>query len=180
LLGMPWRKKAKCGRATTCFAILTECIACSLGCEDGPRREAGQSYERHLCDNFARLRRPYGASRLSLASVHPLKRGANDRCASGAVISGTILVNEKYSCDCPATGRLASSSARSFRHPVPAPVEHGSGSAVARYLGRRISSWVHGPWLPRARKLSNSSIGDESPVSGALGVTEAGRPRLKL
>ena len=35
------------------------------------------------------MRRPYGAERLILAFFPTLKRGANDRCASGAIEIGT-------------------------------------------------------------------------------------------
>jgi len=52
------------------------------------------------------LRRPYGADRLLLALFPTLKRGANDRCASGAIEIGTSVVNKMGSSDCPEWGRV--------------------------------------------------------------------------
>jgi len=53
------------------------------------RLVAGQSHERYLDDNCAVCAAPYGAHRLLLALFPTLKRGANDRCASGAIEIGT-------------------------------------------------------------------------------------------
>jgi hypothetical protein len=47
------------------------------------------------------LHRPDGADELLLAALPTLKRGANDRCASGAIEIGTGLFNERDSYDYP-------------------------------------------------------------------------------
>ena len=49
-----------------------------------------------------RLHRPDGADELLLVCFFPtLKRGANDRCASGAIEIGSCLVNKMDSFGCP-------------------------------------------------------------------------------
>jgi len=67
---------------------------------------------------FHRLHRPDGADELLLAALPTLKRGANDRCASGAIQIGTSLVNKRASCDCPEMRRpeLDESGPSLFQH----------------------------------------------------------------
>ena len=58
-----------------------------------PISQSGQSHKGDVDDGFAVLRRPYGAGSLLLIPFPTLKRGANHRCASGAMEIGTGLVN---------------------------------------------------------------------------------------
>jgi len=44
---------------------------------------------------------PTGLDSIFVAIDPTLKRGANKRCASGAIEIGTRLVNKMDSCDCP-------------------------------------------------------------------------------
>ena len=53
--------------------------------------ETGQSDELYVDDNFAFCVAPYGAE-MQFRLPSPLKRGASDRCASGAIETGTRLV----------------------------------------------------------------------------------------
>jgi hypothetical protein len=52
---------------------------------------------------------PTGLARLLPAIFPTLKRGANDRCASGAIETGTSVVNKIDSCDCPWGARAGAS-----------------------------------------------------------------------
>jgi hypothetical protein len=67
-----------------------------------PQAHPGQSHEGYFDDRFAVLRRLYGADWLLLAPFPTLKRGANHRCASGAMEIGAPLVDNLDSCDYPA------------------------------------------------------------------------------
>jgi hypothetical protein len=58
-----------------------------------PISQSGQSHKGDVDDGFAVLRRPYGAESLLRIPFPTLKRGANHRCASGAMEIGTGLVN---------------------------------------------------------------------------------------
>jgi len=61
----------------------------------------GQSHEHYLGGDLAVCAAPSGAESIFLATFPTLKRGANNRCASGAIELGTSLINKVSSCDCP-------------------------------------------------------------------------------
>ena len=69
----------------------------------------GQKMEGNRMNDILMAISPFPPPRRGLRAVvgpfPTLKRGANDRCAPGAIEIGTSLVNKRDSCDCPGKRR---------------------------------------------------------------------------